>query len=152
MVFNSLDFFIFLVIVFLLYWLVFKKSLKAQNLLLLFASYLFYGWWDWRFLSLILLSTTVDYIVGIKIDANEKKPKRKRWLWVSVFFNVGLLGFFKYYNFFVDSWVDMFSMFGYNMESTWTLRVILPVGIVTALVGIPLFISLIMSRGRGAMV
>ncbi len=129
MVFNSLEFFIFLAIVFSLYWLVFKKSLKAQNLLLLFASYLFYGWWDWRFLSLILLSTTVDYIVGIKIDANEKKSIRKSWLWVSVFFNVGLLGFFKYYNFFVDSWVDMFSMFGYNMESTWTLRVILPVGI-----------------------
>ncbi len=129
MVFNSLEFFIFLVIVFSLYWLVFKKSLKAQNLLLLFASYLFYGWWDWRFLSLILLSTTVDYIVGIQINANDKKTIRRSWLWVSVFFNVGLLGFFKYYNFFVDSWVDMFSLLGYTMESTWTLRVILPVGI-----------------------
>ncbi len=129
MVFNSLDFFIFLVIVFSLYWLVLKKNLKAQNFLLLFASYLFYGWWDWRFLSLILLSTIVDYIVGINIDSNEKKSIRKSWLWVSVLFNVGLLGFFKYYNFFVDSWVDMFSMFGYNMKSTWTLSVILPVGI-----------------------
>lgn len=129
MVFNSLEFFIFLPIVFTLYWLIFKKSLKAQNILLLFASYLFYGWWDWRFLSLILLSTIVDYFVGLKINGNEKKSIRKSWLWVSVLFNVGLLGFFKYFNFFVDSWVDMFSMFGYDMKSTWTLRVILPVGI-----------------------
>ncbi|MCF7568621.1 MBOAT family protein [Sabulilitoribacter arenilitoris] len=129
MVFNSLEFFLFLSIVFTLYWSVFKKNLKAQNLLLLFASYLFYGWWDWRFLSLILLSTTVDYFVGLKIFANEKKSTRKMWLWVSVLFNVGLLGFFKYFNFFVDSWVDMFSMLGYEMKSTWTLRVILPVGI-----------------------
>lgn len=129
MVFNSLEFFIFLTLVYLLYWLIFKKSLKAQNLLLLFASYIFYGWWDWRFLSLILLSTIVDYIVGIKIYANEKKSIRKTWLWVSVLFNVGLLGFFKYFNFFVDSWVDIFSMLGYHMKSTWTLRIILPVGI-----------------------
>nr|WP_034039913.1 MBOAT family O-acyltransferase [Wocania ichthyoenteri] len=129
MLFNSLEFFIFLSVVYLLYWLVLKKSLKAQNLLLLIASYLFYGWWDWRFLSLILLSTIVDYFVGLKIDANERKAKRKLWLWISVFFNVGLLGVFKYFNFFVDSWVDMLSMFGYNIESTWTLRVILPVGI-----------------------
>ncbi len=129
MVFNSLEFFIFLPIVFFLYWIVFKKSLKSQNWLLLFASYLFYGWWDWRFLSLILLSTLVDYFVGLKIHANEKKSARKAWLWVTVIFNVGLLGFFKYFNFFVDSWVDMFAMFGYNMQSTWTLRVILPIGI-----------------------
>ncbi|MDC1198333.1 MBOAT family protein, partial [Algibacter sp.] len=85
--------------------------------------------WDWRFLSLILLSTIVDYFVGIKIDSITDKPLRKRWLWVSVFFNISLLGFFKYYNFFVDSWVDMVSFFGYEMQSTWTLKVILPVGI-----------------------
>ncbi|MFI0429049.1 MBOAT family O-acyltransferase [Mariniflexile sp. HMF6888] len=129
MVFNSLDFFIFLPIVFVLYWFVFKKHLKAQNILILIASYVFYGLWDWRFLSLILLSTIVDYFVALKIDGLEDKFKRKSWLWVSVFFNVGLLGFFKYYNFFVDSWVDMVSLFGYEIKSTWTLRVILPVGI-----------------------
>jgi D-alanyl-lipoteichoic acid acyltransferase DltB (MBOAT superfamily) len=129
MVFNSLEFFIFLFTVYILYWFVFKKSLKAQNLLILVASYTFYGWWDWRFLSLILLSTVVDYLVAKKIDSNTKQSKRKMWLWVSVLFNVGLLGFFKYYNFFVDSWIDMFSLFGYNIKSTWTLRVILPVGI-----------------------
>lgn len=129
MVFNSLDFFIFLPIVFFLYWFVFKKHLKAQNILILVASYVFYGLWDWRFLSLILLSTVVDYFVALKIDGLEEKSKRKSWLWVSVLFNVGLLGFFKYYNFFVDSWVDMVSLFGYEIKSTWTLRVILPVGI-----------------------
>lgn len=129
MVFNSLEFFIFLPIVFLLYWFVLKKHLKAQNILILIASYIFYGMWDWRFLSLILLSTIVDYFVGIKIYSFNKKSKRKAWLWVSVIFNVGLLGFFKYYNFFVDSWVDMVSLFGYDIKSVWTLKVILPVGI-----------------------
>ena len=129
MLFNSLEFFIFLPIVFILYWFVFKKHLKTQNIILLIASYVFYGMWDWRFLSLILLSTIVDYFVGIKIDSITDKPLRKRWLWVSVFFNISLLGFFKYYNFFVDSWVDMVSFFGYEMQSTWTLKVILPVGI-----------------------
>jgi len=89
----------------------------------------FYGLWDWRFLSLILLSTMVDYVVAIKIHAGDSQPKRKLWLWVSILFNVGLLGFFKYFNFFVDSWVDMVSLFGYTMKSTWTLSVILPVGI-----------------------
>ncbi|MCF7560811.1 MBOAT family protein [Sabulilitoribacter multivorans] len=129
MVFNSLDFFIFLAIVFILYWFLFKKSVKLQNILLLISSYIFYGWWDWRFLSLILLSTIVDYFVGIMIHSSESQSKRKRWLWVSVIFNVGLLGFFKYFNFFVDSWIDMFTMFGYEIKSTWTLQVILPVGI-----------------------
>jgi alginate O-acetyltransferase complex protein AlgI len=129
MIFNSIEFFIFLFTVYILYWFVFKKHLKAQNILLLAASYVFYGWWDWRFLSLIMLSTVVDYYVAQRIYENEEKVKRKQWLWVSVIFNVGLLGFFKYYNFFVDSWIDMFSMFGYQMKSTWTLKVILPVGI-----------------------
>lgn len=129
MIFNSLEFFIFLPIVFFVYWFVFKKSLKAQNILLLIASYFFYGCWDWRFLSLILLSTVVDYFIGIKIDENKDKSIRKKWLYVSILFNVGLLGFFKYYNFFVDSWVDMCSSFGYTIKSSWTLKVILPVGI-----------------------
>lgn len=129
MVFNSLDFFIFLPIVFSLYWFVLKNSLKGQNILILFASYVFYGLWDWRFLSLIMLSTIVDFLVGKKIYSLEEQSKRKLWLWVSVIFNVGLLGFFKYYNFFVDSWMDMISFFGYDIKSSWTLSVILPVGI-----------------------
>ncbi len=129
MVFNSIEFFIFLFIVFVLYWTLFKTHVKVQNVFLVIVSYIFYGWWDWRFLSLILLSTTVDYFTGIMIDSNTKPSRRKLWLWVSVFFNVGLLGFFKYFNFFIDSWLDMVSLLGYNIKSTWTLKIILPVGI-----------------------
>lgn len=129
MLFNSLEFFVFLPIVFLLYWFVTSKNLKAQNVLIIIASYVFYGLWDWRFLSLIFLSTTVDYFVGLKIFDSQSKKRKKIWLWCSVIFNVGLLGFFKYFNFFVDAWVDMFSLFGYEIKSTWTLRVLLPVGI-----------------------
>jgi alginate O-acetyltransferase complex protein AlgI len=81
MIFNSLEFFIFLPIVFLLYWFVFKKNVKTQNIFILFASYLFYGWWDWRFLSLILLSTTVDYFIGLKIDSTDNQKSGKSWLW-----------------------------------------------------------------------
>ncbi|MHA7943506.1 MBOAT family O-acyltransferase [Formosa sp. 3Alg 14/1] len=129
MIFNSLTYFVFLGIVFSLYWFVFKKHTKAQNILLLVASYTFYGWWDWRFLSLILLSTTVDYFIALSIDSTSDVKKRKLWLWLSVGFNLGLLGFFKYYNFFIDSWIDMFTFLGYEMKNSWTLRVILPVGI-----------------------
>jgi alginate O-acetyltransferase complex protein AlgI len=129
MIFNSIEFFIFLPVVFILYWFVFNKSVKSQNIFILAASYFFYGCWDWRFLSLILLSTVVDYLIGIKIHSVQKQLKRKQWLWVSVFFNVGLLGFFKYFNFFVDSWIDMFDLFGYAIKSTWMLNVLLPVGI-----------------------
>lgn len=130
MLFNSIEYFIFLPIMFVLYWFVFNKKVRVQNALLLVGSYYFYGLWDWRFLSLILLSTCADYLVGILIDKyRENKKKQKMWLWFSVVFNIGLLGFFKYYNFFVDSFVDMFEMLGYTMESTWTLRIILPVGI-----------------------
>ena len=129
MLFNSLEFLIFLPSVFLLYWFVFQKNLRVQNSLLLISSYVFYGWWDYRFLSLIFLSTTVDYFVGLKIhDSNDKKMK-KSFLWISILFNLGLLGFFKYFNFFIDSWIDLLGTIGYEQKSTWTLNVILPVGI-----------------------
>jgi len=96
----------------------------------LVASYFFYGLWDWRFLFLIFASTFVDYLVGIAIaNNNENLTRKKAWLWVSVIFNIGLLGFFKYYNFFADSFLDMFQLFGYTKTSTWTLNIILPVGI-----------------------
>ncbi len=85
--------------------------------------------WDWRFLFLILASTIVDFFVGQTIHHNTSNKKRKTWLWVSVIFNVGLLGFFKYYNFFIGSWVDFISILGYDLKSTWTLQIILPVGI-----------------------
>jgi D-alanyl-lipoteichoic acid acyltransferase DltB (MBOAT superfamily) len=130
LLFNSLQFLIFLPLVYLLYWFVFKKNLKYQNILIIVASYIFYGWWDWRFLFLILFSTLLDFYVGQAIyKCSEDKIKARYWLWLSLFCNVGLLGFFKYYNFFIDSFVDMFSAMGYQMKSTWTLRIILPVGI-----------------------
>ena len=129
MLFNSFEFFIFLPIVFILYWFVLNKRLTTQNLLVLSASYVFYGWWDYRFLSLIVISTVVDYFVGLTIYKSQKSSVRKKWLLVSVLFNLGLLGFFKYYNFFIESWVELLSSIGYDLENTWTLKVILPVGI-----------------------
>ncbi|WP_299179812.1 MBOAT family O-acyltransferase [uncultured Aquimarina sp.] len=129
MLFNSLDFFIFLPVVFIIYWSLFSKNLKLQNYFILMASYVFYGMWDWRFLFLILASTIIDYIVGQLIHKNDSNHLKKRWLWVSVIFNLCLLGFFKYYNFFIDSWIDFVTIFGYEIQSSWTLKIILPVGI-----------------------
>ena len=128
MFFNSLDFAIFLPIVFLLYWFVAQKNLKLQNALIVVASYVFYGWWDWRFLSLILFSTIVDYAVGQKLRTEEKEFKRKVLLWTSIIVNLGFLGFFKYYNFFLENFVSAFSLFGMEIKSN-TLNIILPVGI-----------------------
>ena len=129
MLFNTIEYIFFLPIVFLLYWFVFNKNLKLQNLLIFISSYFFYGWWDWRFLSLIFLSTVVDYFVGLKIHQSQDQKVRKIYLWVSVLCNLGLLGVFKYFNFFIDSWIDLLGSFGYEQKSVWTLNVILPVGI-----------------------
>ena len=128
MLFNSLDFAIFLPIVFILYWFVTNKNLKLQNFLIVAASYLFYGWWDWRFLSLILFSTIVDYTIGLKINTQENQTKRKALLWASIAVNLGFLGFFKYYNFFLDNFVSAFSFFGTPINAQG-LNIILPVGI-----------------------
>ena len=129
MLFNSLEYLLFLPIVFLLYWFIFNKNIKIQNLLILVSSYVFYGWWDWRFLSLIFLSTVVDYFVGLKIYDSQDNKVKKTYLWISILFNLGLLGFFKYFNFFIESWIDLLGSFGYEQKSVWTLNVILPVGI-----------------------
>lgn len=128
MLFNSLDFAIFLPIVFILYWFVVAKNLKLQNLLIVVASYLFYGWWDWRFLVLILFSTVIDYSVGISLLKQENKIKRKMLLWLSIIVNLGLLAFFKYYNFFLSNFVAAFSFFGTEINAN-SLHIILPVGI-----------------------
>ncbi len=128
MIFNSLDFAIFLPIVFLLYWFVFNKNLKAQNALIVVASYVFYGWWDWRFLFLILFSTLVDYTVGIFLEKENNLFRRKVLLWISILVNIGLLGFFKYYNFFLDNFISSFSFFGNEIKAN-SLNIILPVGI-----------------------
>jgi D-alanyl-lipoteichoic acid acyltransferase DltB (MBOAT superfamily) len=128
MLFNSLEFAIFLPIVFILYWFVLNKNLKHQNVLILIASYVFYGWWDWKFLSLIIFSSIIDYSIGLRLKEVENKNKRKVLLWTSIFVNIGLLGVFKYYNFFLDSLYDVIPglkvVLGFN-----TLDIILPVGI-----------------------
>ena len=129
MLFNSFEYLIFLPTVYILYWFVFNKNLKIQNTLVLLSSYLFYGWWDYRFLSLIFLSTVVDYIIGLNIPKQDLQKNQKLLLWTSVLFNLSVLGFFKYYNFFVDSWIELFSSLGYEIKSVWTLNIILPVGI-----------------------
>ncbi len=128
MLFNSIDFAIFLPIVFILYWFATNRNLKMQNLLIVLASYLFYGWWDWRFLSLIFFSTLVDYAIGLALLNENNQSKRKIFLWTSIVVNLGLLGFFKYYNFFVDNFVTAFSFFGSPITGN-SLDIILPVGI-----------------------
>ncbi|SFT41562.1 D-alanyl-lipoteichoic acid acyltransferase DltB, MBOAT superfamily [Algoriphagus locisalis] len=190
MLFNSYEYLIFLPVVFLLYWYVFSKNLKARNLFLLAASYLFYGWWDWRFLGLIALSSAVDYWCGLQlgpvtssdnrvistdsvvISTNGRNPKdssikekeispsagssrndlnaksfrsaaveeiskskifslfngRKLYLTISLLFNLGLLAFFKYFNFFIESTTDLISFLGFQ-PNIHTLNIILPVGI-----------------------
>lgn len=128
MLFNSIDFAVFLPIVFILYWFVTQRYLKLQNVLIVVASYVFYGWWDWRFLSLIVFSTVVDYTIGILLAKEGNDFKRKLLLWTSIVVNLGFLGFFKYYNFFIDNFVQAFSFFGQAI-SVSRLNIILPVGI-----------------------
>jgi len=128
MLFNSIDFAVFLPIIFVLYWFVTHRNLKLQNLLIVVASYVFYGWWDWRFLSLILFSTLVDYSVGRALSKENVQLKRKLLLWTSILVNIGCLGFFKYYNFFLDNFVSAFSFFGKEINAN-SLDIILPVGI-----------------------
>lgn len=128
MLFNSLDFAVFLPTVFILYWFVFKNSLRSQNFLIVAASYIFYGWWDWRFLALIAFSTLVDYIVGIQLDKVENPFRRKGLLVLSLLVNIGLLAFFKYYNFFLDNFITAFTFMGMPIKAN-TLNIILPVGI-----------------------
>ena len=128
MLFNSIDFAIFLPIVFILYWFVLNKNVKHQNFLIFIVSYIFYGWWDWRFLSLILFSTVVDYGIGILLLKERKKNKRTFFLYISILVNLGFLGFFKYYNFFLENFVQAFSFLGGQIQPN-TLNIILPVGI-----------------------
>ncbi len=128
MLFNSISFLIFLPIAFILYWGLFKRSLKLQNIFLLIASYFFYGWWDYRFLALIAASTLVDYFIGKFLQKTENETQRKILLILSLVFNLGLLGFFKYYNFFIESWINSWANLGVEMHLS-SLNIILPVGI-----------------------
>ncbi|MFV7236101.1 MBOAT family O-acyltransferase [Flavobacterium sp. ZB4R12] len=128
MFFNSLSFAVFLPIVFLLYWFVFNKTKSAQNAILIVASYYFYSCWDWRFLFLLVFSTFLDYYTGIRIEKAKNETARKFWFWLSIILNLGFLGIFKYYNFFVSSFSELLNGFGLQ-TSPLLLNVILPVGI-----------------------
>ncbi|WP_432711899.1 MBOAT family O-acyltransferase [Pedobacter sp.] len=128
MLFNSINFAVFLPVVFVLYWFVAHKSIRNQNILLLVSSYYFYACWDWRFLFLLVFSTALDYYTAIKIAEAPGSKWRKFWLWLSISINLGFLGVFKYYNFFASSFADAVANFGFHPDP-WTLKVILPVGI-----------------------
>jgi D-alanyl-lipoteichoic acid acyltransferase DltB (MBOAT superfamily) len=128
MLFNSIDFAVFLPLVFLIYWFATQGNIKKQNILLVVASYIFYGWWDWRFLSLIFFSTVVDFLIGRRLGKESNHRKRKGLLLLSLIVNLGFLGFFKYYNFFLDNFIAAFSFFGQDFTAS-SLKVILPVGI-----------------------
>jgi len=128
MLFNSVEFAVFITIVFVLYWFVTDKNLKVQNALLLIASYLFYGWWDWRFLFLLTLLSLANYFIGLAIGKNETNSREKIWLIIGLITNIGVLCVFKYYNFFIDSFIDLVSLMGYNLPRS-TTKIILPLGI-----------------------
>jgi len=127
MLFNSIDFAIFMPIVFIIYWAL-GKNVKIQNFFLLAASYFFYAWWDWRYLSLVLVCSITNYSAGILLMKHEKEKVRKIILTVCCLVCFGVLGVFKYYDFFVKSFVDAFSLFGAGLQAH-TLNLILPVGI-----------------------
>lgn len=128
MLFNSIDFIIFLPLVFLAHWYFANNKLSAQNLVIVVSSLVFYGWWDWRFLFLMMFSALVDFYISLGIVKESNIKNKRKLLILSLFLNLGLLGFFKYYNFFVSSFVDAFTVFGYNFDP-FTLNIILPVGI-----------------------
>lgn len=127
MLFNSIEFGLFFIVVFACYWLM-QRKLVLQNALLLACSYFFYSCWDWRFLFLLIFSTLLDYFSGILIERSSQKKTRLFWLWTSIGCNLGFLGLFKYYNFFVSSFQELFAAIGWQ-SSAWTLQIILPVGI-----------------------
>ena len=128
MLFNSIEFFIFLPIVFLLYWFATGNDKRLQNILIIVASYVFYGWWDWHFLFLIAFSSFVDFLLGQQIFKTESQKKKKLFLGISLGVNLGILGFFKYFNFFIDSFATALN--GVGLEANLPLlQIILPVGI-----------------------
>ncbi|KFF75070.1 hypothetical protein HX13_07450 [Chryseobacterium sp. P1-3] len=122
MQFTSLVFILFFSVFFAIYWWILGKNLKAQNIFLLLGSYLFYAYWDWRFLILLMGSSTVVYFLGLKISDNG--PSKNIWVNMGLLFSVGTLLYFKYFNFFIESFADLF-----GIKSDLTLKIILPLGI-----------------------
>lgn len=128
MFFNSIEYAIFLPIVFILYWFVFHNSFKIQNIMLVASSYFFYACWDWRFVFLLAFSTILDFVSGLQITKVKSQVHKKIWLISSVGLNLGFLGVFKYYNFFVESFAELLVTIGLTPHFS-TLNIILPVGI-----------------------
>lgn len=128
MYFNSLYFFVFLIIVFAVHWGVAKNAKTIQNCILLIASYFFYSCWDWRFLFLLIFSTALDFLSGIYIENAKSQKVKKRWFLISVFVNLGFLGIFKYYDFFASSFAILLAKVGLSAQPM-LLNVIIPVGI-----------------------
>lgn len=139
MLFNSIEFAIFLPVVFLLYWFVFSRSAKWQNVCLLVASYVFYGMWDWRFLGLLFFTSLTTWCSGLLIDKyrlqyaenqqNASGGGKIKWICgANIVVNLLILCFFKYYNFFVDSFIELYALFDIHLQAS-TLKIILPVGI-----------------------
>lgn len=128
MLFNSLEFAVFLPIVFFIYWILLKNNTKLQNLFIVLASYFFYGWWDYRFLYLIIFSSLSDFLISLYIFSSDSKAKKKAGIIISITLNLGLLFFFKYFNFFLDSLEESFTFFGNNLNVD-RLSIVLPVGI-----------------------
>src|SRR5207247_1482555 len=126
MLFDTPVYFVFLILVVLAYW---RLSWRRQNVLLLVASYFFYGWWDWRFLLLMMVSTGLDYLIARKIEDASDPAKRKGLLIVSLAVNFGILGFFKYFNFFLDSTARGLEALGFHNIPHGLLGILLPPGI-----------------------
>ena len=129
MLFNSIEFLIFFPLVLCVFWIFLKNKIKSQNIFLLVSSYIFYGFWDLRFLLLIILSTIVDFNIGLSISKKKNKSIRKSLLLISIFTNLSILGFFKYYNFFIESASNLLLLFNYSITHNLYLNLILPVGI-----------------------
>ncbi|UZH55649.1 MBOAT family protein [Salinimicrobium tongyeongense] len=127
MLFNSLAFLVFLPAAFILYWSL-QGSRRIQNMLILVSSYIFYGWWDYRFLSLLAFSTLADFFIGLALEKKKTEGVRKEFLILSLLLNLGILGFFKYYNFFLESWIEAWESLGVNFNIP-SLNIILPIGI-----------------------
>jgi D-alanyl-lipoteichoic acid acyltransferase DltB (MBOAT superfamily) len=125
MLFNSFEFIFFFVIFYCLYLVL---SHRSQNILILIGSYFFYGFWDWKFLSLIAISTVIDFLCGKRIERETTSKRKKLFLNISLFSNLGMLGFFKYFNFFTFEATNLLSLFGFNFN-VHLLEIILPVGI-----------------------
>jgi alginate O-acetyltransferase complex protein AlgI len=128
MIFNSLPFAVFFLCFFILYWIAFKQNLKLQNLLVLAGSYFFYGWWNWRFLFLLIGSSLLNYYLGIFIAKTTNEKHRSWLLYAGLLQGIGGLIYFKYYNFFITSFADAFTVFNVHLHVN-TLQLILPLGI-----------------------